>query len=324
METKKRNNVKLGLLVLAGMGLLMTAMYFIGKHENSWSSGMRIRVCFREIEDLKEGSIVLYAGMPAGSVQKIHLVNDSTIEVILQIDNKTSPFIHLNARATISSDGLMGNKIVDITPVPGNVRPIAEGDLLAGDEQMAISRMLVKIPKINDNVAAITAVVKKTVIELDSSELLRMLKSPQTGIILLKNLKNIEQMTSNAAAATSDVRQVTADLNNNNGSIKKLLRDTVIYSNIRASSIMLQATADSINRISGKLSYQLTNGRGLLSILLTDSTAGNALRATTLNAQNGTYNFNEDMKALQHNFLLRGYFKRKEKAHQDSVNKHLP
>lgn len=311
MEKNTKNNIRLGTFVLAGAGLFMFFLYYIGRNENKWVSGVEVRVHFSQLNGLVEGNNVLYSGMPAGSVRTIRILDDTTIEVALLINKKTSPFIHRNALVSIASDGLLGNKVVNITPGPGNEPLIANGDLLTGSESVRFDKVLPKVLRIGDDVAVISATLRNTVLELDSSELLRLLKDRRTAAFLVQSLVKLNRTADNAAAASGDVRAITASIRQGNGSIGELLRDTGIVSNLRAASAGLRIAAETIDDLSLGLREKISSRSGLFNLVLTDSGAARDLRASLGNIRRGTDNFNQDMEALQHNFLLRGYFRRK-------------
>ena len=316
METGNKNNIKLGGFVISGILLLMSALYFIGKKQNSWTSSIEVHVRFSDLNGLMEGDNVLYAGMPAGNVGKIHILNDTTIEASLLINRKTSPFIRQNATVSIGSDGLMGDKLINIRPVRGDAPLISDGDVLQGKEPLRFDKMLPQMAKIGDNVAVVSEVLKKIVVQLDSSEVLAMLKDKRTSELLRRSLVNLEKTTGNAATASNEVRQITTDIKNGKGSLGRLLRDTQIVHNLVALSGEAKTAIDTIKQISSNLNYQIIKGKGPISMLLTDTAAANNIRAALLNTRLGTDNFNQNMEALKHNFLLRGYFRKKELERQ--------
>jgi phospholipid/cholesterol/gamma-HCH transport system substrate-binding protein len=316
METGSKSNMKLGGFVIAGVVVLMSALYFIGKNQNSWASGLEVRIRFSDLNGLMEGDNVFYAGMHAGSVESTYIRNDTTIEVKLLINKKTSPYISRNAIASIGSDGLIGDKVVNIRPGTGTALPIRNGDLLVSQEVFRFDKMLPKMVKIGDNVAMVSEVLKKIVTELDSSQLLAILKDRTTARQLHQSLNNLDQTTHNAAVASGDIRAMTAGIRNGKGSVGRLLRDTQIVKNLIALSGNMKAATDTISRLSARLGYKIDHGNGPLNMFLTDTAAANNLRAALVNIRLGTGNFNQNMIALQHNFLLRGFFKNKEKERQ--------
>jgi phospholipid/cholesterol/gamma-HCH transport system substrate-binding protein len=60
-----------------------------------------------------------------------------------------------------------------------------------------------------------------------------------------------------------------------------------------------------------------------VGVLLHDQQSADNLRATMENLQSGTQKFDEDMEALQHNFLFRGFFRKKAKREQTEQKKQM-
>ncbi len=58
---------------------------------------------------------------------------------------------------------------------------------------------------------------------------------------------------------------------------------------------------------------KINEGRGMVNYLTQDTLLVNRLSATMKNIEEGTAKFNENMEALKHNFLTRGYFKKLER-----------
>ena len=64
------------------------------------------------------------------------------------------------------------------------------------------------------------------------------------------------------------------------------------------------------------VSYKLKDSSNLAGVLLHDQQSAANLRVTVENLQSGTKKFDEDMEALQHNFLFRGFFRKRAKQQQ--------
>jgi len=318
--TLKSNNIKLGLFVMAGLALTMTVLYFIAKNKNSFGSGLAVKVRFSNLNGLVEGNNVLYAGMPAGNVQQIAILNDTTIEVKLLINEKITPFIHQNAIAAIGSEGLMGNKVVNITPSGGKAAPIREGDLLMGRQNAGIDQMLPKMSRISDNVEVTSQSLKNLVVGLDTGSVVKVLKDQNTAAYLKNAIVKISLTAENAHEISAGLNGLLRNARQGKGSIGKILSDTSMaykleqsIDNIYQTSRNARISSETLNVAVIDFKAKMTSGKGPVSLLLDDTAAANSLKATIINIRNGTDGFNQNMEALKHNFLLRGYFKRLEK-----------
>ena len=79
----------------------------------------------------------------------------------------------------------------------------------------------------------------------------------------------------------------------------------------------VKATAENAEVITSEMAglmIDINNGKGTIGKLMTDESMAKNIDATMNNLQNSTKKLDENMEAAKHNFLLRGYFKKKEKA----------
>ncbi|HEX8269858.1 MAG TPA: MlaD family protein [Flavobacterium sp.] len=79
----------------------------------------------------------------------------------------------------------------------------------------------------------------------------------------------------------------------------------------------LQITADNAALATDEITeilYKINNGEGTLGRLINDESIANNIDQTIANLESSSEGLDENMEAAKHNFLLRGYFKKKEKA----------
>jgi phospholipid/cholesterol/gamma-HCH transport system substrate-binding protein len=116
MPTRLNNNIKLGTFVMGGLLFLVLMLYMIGKNRNLFGATYVLKARFENIQGLVAGNNVRYAGINTGTVKKISILNDTTIEVTMILEKKMLQVVHKNAIASISTEGLVGNKVVNIVP----------------------------------------------------------------------------------------------------------------------------------------------------------------------------------------------------------------
>lgn len=314
MANQGENNIKLGVFVLAGLMALILAFYMIGKNHNMFGSNFVIKARFSNLNGLVEGNNVLFSGIQAGTVKSVSLINDTTIEVTLLIDNKIRSYIHKNAIASIGTEGLMGNKIVNITPSPGTSPGVEEGGLLISQKNINTDEMLQTLSKTNKNIAGISEALKITVLRINKSALLDLLNDSSIGKSLKSSLLHINQTTANASKMSNSLNLLVAQIKAGKGGAGILLADTGFAKNLQEAMVKIRLAGDNADKLVAQLNKDFAQGKGPLNALLRDSVTARNISLSLENIQKGTDGFNQNMEALKHNFLFRGYFKNLEKA----------
>ncbi|KKX50634.1 hypothetical protein [Sphingobacterium sp. IITKGP-BTPF85] len=116
--------------------------------------------------------------------------------------------------------------------------------------------------------------------------------------------------------ATSNLVLLTEKLNSNKGLVHDLTTDTAVFASLRASAAQLQGVSQTANALMTNLntaSGKLSSKDNAIGTLINDPAVGNELREAVRNLNNSTAKLDQNMEALQSNFLLRGFFKKKDK-----------
>lgn len=156
MEKTSINKVRLGLLVSLSIAILIAGIYYIGQKQQLFGSTFRINGIFKDIAGLQVGNNVRFSGINVGIIENIEQVTDTTARVDMLINEKTRKFIKKNAKAIIGSDGLMGNKILLITPGTFGEPEIADNDRIETSRPIDMDDILLKIKITSDNAVNIT------------------------------------------------------------------------------------------------------------------------------------------------------------------------
>ena len=291
-----------------------------------FGSSFKLKALFSNLNGLVEGNNVLFSGIQAGTVKSIEIINDTTIEVTMLIDSKVKAYIHNNAEAAIGTEGLMGNKVVNIQPVKVNSPIVKNGDLLTAQKLTTMDEMLQTLSKTNNNIATISEALKTTVLRLDTSEIFNVLNDKNIGISLRSSLQNINKATVNASGMTRDLDEIVMQIKQGKGAAGVLLTDTAFAGNLKTALIKIRSASDNANKMSlqlngmaANINHELLYGKGPLHALLRDSMITQRLNTSMASVQRGTDGFNQIIEALKHNFLVRGYFKTQAKLKKDSL-----
>lgn len=156
MEKKKGNMVKLGVFVTLGILFFIIGIYIIGQKQRLFSDTFTVNAVFKNVNGLLVGNNVRFTGINVGTVDDIIILNDTSVEVVMIIDEDTHRFIKKDAKAIIGSEGLMGNKTINITHGSLSQTPIAENGFMLTEQPVATDEILGKLKTTADNLASIT------------------------------------------------------------------------------------------------------------------------------------------------------------------------
>ncbi|MNY56010.1 hypothetical protein D3C86_1920430 [compost metagenome] len=119
-----------------------------------------------------------------------------------------------------------------------------------------------------------------------------------------------------------DLNAFTKKMNSKGGLADKMLTDTLVFSQLQASINELKKTASSAAAMTenlNKASSKLTQSDNAAGMLLNDQKTAEQIKAIMQNLEGSSKKLDQNMEALQHNFLLRGFFKKKAKAEAEAA-----
>lgn len=315
------NNLKLGAFVLAGFAFLVLLLFMLGKNQNLFGNTYVLKASFYDVQGLLTGHNVRYSGIQVGTVKKIEIENDTLINVTMNIEKKMLHIIKKNALVSIGSEGLVGNKVVNINPVMAQSMLAKEGDVLLSKRAFDTDDMLQTLSKTNDDIALITSGLKETVERINKNNALWILLEDQSLPANIKtSVENIRLATTKANHTVNDLSLIIEDVKKGKGSVGSLLKDTMYAKNlndaivnIKSASSKVDSITIQINDLVAEVKNDIDNGKGPIGALLNNPSMVNKLDASLENIQKGTDGFNQLMDALKSNFLFRGYFRKLEK-----------
>ena len=324
MDSNKRM-VTVGVFVLLGTVIFIAAVLTLGGQKKTFEKKSTLKAFFSDVSGLQAGNNVWFSGVKVGTVKKISFTPNALVEVIMNIETKTMHYIKKDARAKISSEGFIGNKIVVIFGGGMQSAPVAPNDVLASDSGAGTDEMMATLQQNNKNLLDITGNIKTIIERLMNGQgsAGKILSDDKLASDLHAAIMGLKLASTNVQRITSHVAGYTSQLQSEGSLANSLIHDTIFYSHIKATAAQIQETSitfkessESIKRITTNMenvSRRLDSTGSPIGILLNDEEAGWNLKMTLDNLQMGTKKLNEDLEAMQHSFLFRGYFKKKEK-----------
>lgn len=324
-ESTKRS-VIVGIFVLLGILIFVAGVFVLGGQQKRFTSSIKVIAIFKDVGGLKVGNNVWFSGVKIGTVKRISFYGNAQVEVDMNIEESSKQYIREDASATISSDGLIGNKIVVIAGGTTSHPEVEDGARLKTSEALSSDQIMSTLQENNNNLLKVTNDFKELVGNLRRGKgtVGAVLTDSLVAENFKKAMKNLERASDNTVKVTGSVSQFAAKLNTKGTLANELVTDTTVFRRLSRSASRFEAavtaadqsvstlrqTSENLNKASEKLN----NTNSPLGVLLTDKeTAGN-LRTTIRNLSQSSVLLNEDLKAAQSNFLLRGFFKKQAKA----------
>ncbi|MGA9120197.1 MAG: MlaD family protein [Bacteroidota bacterium] len=161
MKKDTSYRIRLGVFVSLGLAVLILGIYFIGEKQELFSRTVRLSGVFKDVAGLQAGNNVRFSGINVGTVENTRIVSDSSVRVELLIGEHVRQFIKKDAVASIGTEGLMGNKILIISPGMGGKEEIEDNDTLETVQPVNMDDILVSLKTTIDNTSIITGDLSK-------------------------------------------------------------------------------------------------------------------------------------------------------------------
>lgn len=325
MAKTKLEHFRLGIFVILGITLLLFAAYLIGNRQNMFSKTFEVSAVFKNATGLQNGNNVRFSGINVGTVSSIEMLNDTAIRVRMIIQDEMRNHIKKNAIASIGTNGLVGSMLINIVPGSGKGSLITPGDQLQSSNKIGTQDMMSTLNVTNENAALLTADLLKISQSLNQGKgtLGRLLIDTVMANDLQKTILNLKNISNSAKVTIIEMNKMVAKLNFDESAAGVLLSDTIsggkmknIIQNLETTSTEIEKMSQNLNSIIGGIN----DGQGAINYLTKDSLFVDQLQRSIQNIEQGTERFNENMEALKHNFLTRGYFRKLEKKERKNSN----
>lgn len=317
--TETRRNILVGLFIFLGLVIFIVGIFTLGGQQKTFVKSLRVNAVFSDIGGLKPGNNVWFSGVKIGTVKTIKFYGNSQVEVSMRIEQSAQAYIRKDASAKLSSDGLIGNKLIVIFGGNPKTAEIEDGDILQVQKDLSTDDIMKTFQENNQNLIGITSNFKQLSAD--------MVKGKGTVGALLADsnlansfraiVMNLQKTTKTSAALAGQLSAFSSKLNTKGGLADKMLTDTSVFNKLSATADQLKQTAAKASVITdnlSKASNKLNSSDNAMGLLLNDAKTAEQVKTTMGNLQESSVKLNDDLEAVQHNFLLRGFFKKKEKA----------
>lgn len=164
-----KSELKAGIFAITALLILAATVYVMGKERRIFSTQHEYKVVFTDVKGLSAGAPIRLGGLTIGRVGGITFsesLADTRVYVSLLIDENFVDRIRRDSAATIDTQGLLGDRFINL--VPGTIpAPLTPGGELKAIERPDIAEVLTGVNRIVSNSAEITDKIRIAVQEVD-------------------------------------------------------------------------------------------------------------------------------------------------------------
>ena len=233
----KRYDLIIGIFVLVGLTTMAFLIIKLGGVQRGWKY-YKLTVFFNKVSGLIEDAPVYYAGVECGSVEKIIPVSQKfpKVKVVLRIKQGTN--VREQDIITISSVGILGDKIVKIIPGDTSASTWPAGSTIEGKDPLEITDVVT--PALQADVQEIVRGLADLVNEQNRELLAKTIRNFYIAseeivddidsikqILNEDTLESIRKIVSNIETASRALPvltdQLTSFINDNTGNVEELI-----------------------------------------------------------------------------------------------------
>ena len=244
MNKDSGSNWKLGMFVIVGLILFIITIYFIGKQQNLFGDTFNLKSKFKTVSGLKVGNNVRFSGINVGTISEIELINDTTVVVVLLMEEDVQKYIKKDAMASIGSDGLMGDKVMTISPGTSSNETVKDNDFIKSKSAVEMEDLMKSVKTSVDNAGIITAQLAEFTYNMNNGEgtLSKLMNDKEFANSLKKTLANLE-------VTTNEFSRFTTSMNNGKGILSKVVSDEKLGAKLDSTMSNLQTGSKGLTEI---------------------------------------------------------------------------
>jgi phospholipid/cholesterol/gamma-HCH transport system substrate-binding protein len=247
MKKESGSTWKLGMFVIIGIVFFVSLVYFIGKQKNLFGDTFRLKAKFKSVSGLKVGNNVRFSGINIGTIDGIELLSDTSVLANMVIRKSVQKFINSTARASIGSDGLMGDKVLTITTgngeqTVGTKTMVKDNDYILSKNPIEMEDVMISVKNSVDNANIITQQLASFSYKMNNNDgvLSKLMSDKEFSGSLKSTLANIEN-------SSNQFSKFTTNMNSGKGSLGKLMNDDRLSNSLDTTMMNLQKSTKGLS-----------------------------------------------------------------------------
>ena len=318
-----------GCLLLFGVGL-----FLIGNSNQLFTKSFHVFAEFKKITGIQDGGKVRVGGMDAGTVTRIDVPSrpEGKFRIHFKIVEKLHPIVRQDSVVTIQTDGLLGNKYLQIEAGSSQLPMARENAMIQGREPFDWGDLMDEMKGVVTKVSGILEGVQEQVV----ATLSEVKKTVSSANVLIKDAHpHVNSIMASADKIGSDLRLIIDGIQAGRGTVGALIKDDEVYKSVKRSVNQTEKVVEQVRDATAsakkivakaeesdivpelqravknlqQITSQVKDAVDKFQSASGDGGVGENLQRTLADAREAMSDLSDDTEALKHNFLFRGFFR---------------
>lgn len=279
MKGTPASQIRVGLLILTSLIVFGSAILLMGKERRLFETKVPFEVHFSRTIGLREGAPISLSGVTVGSVESMSLprdIRENYIVVRIKVVGDVAPRIRKDTVARIRTQGLLGDKYIELSPGSSQSQPLPPGELISSINPIDYEALLGESGDLVENIIEVT------------SSLRNVLRSIEEGKGLLGQLiasdsdkgGKLAETAANLRYASGSLRNILRSVEKGEGMLGQLIQNReagqVMMEDLKTGLSRLRVATESLQKTAEKVE----RGEGTLGTLIQDPQAGKEILAS--------------------------------------------
>lgn len=246
--------LRVGLFVLVALAVFLGTIYALGARARLFEARYTIHADFTEVGGLAEGATVRLAGVQIGRVTGVHLPAQpgGKVRVDLTIARRYADRIRKNSTARIETQGLLGDRIVEISVGTTQASVAQPGEVIPARDPTDIAQVINEGAATAKNVGAVAESLRELADSFNRSKI----------------IDDVSAATGSARRATDQLARLTTEVEKGRGWAHALIYEEPVA--LRRLSDLIASTERLVARVE--------RGEGALGVLASPQGSESARR----------------------------------------------
>ena len=325
-----------GLFVSGTLLLFAIGLFLIGNSTQLFTKSFTAHTDFAKVTGLQIGTKVRVAGMDAGAITVIEVPANPSGKFRVRFRSVESlhPIVRQDSVARIETDGLLGNKFLEINPGSDQSVALANGSIIPSKEPFDWGDLMDQVSETVKTVSGLTAGIKDEVLNA-VAQVSSAAKSANQ--IIKESAPHVKSIIASSDKISADIREIADGISQGRGAMGALFKDEVLAQDVKQTVSdtkktvqSLRDTTDSAKRIIAKvddseivpkvqkavinlqqITQRIKDAVDKFESASGEGGVGENLQRTLADAHEAMADLSDNTEALKHNFLFRGFFKQR-------------